>query len=504
VPPTSGSQAPPARVIVIGAGIVGLSSAWWLRREGVETIVLDSADPCESASAGNAGLLSIGHYPLNRPGASWKGLRWMASRRSPLYIRPTVDPRVLSWLWSFHRHCNAVWCDRCLAALCALGFPSLQALELMLAEESIKCDYARDGWLDVVLSASALHEAERDARAIERFGYSFETLSGSVLRAAHPVFRSEVAGAVHYRDSARMHPGTFLRGLLDAVRRRGASVRLDARVDAIMTAGDRASDGTGTRADGGASTRADGGTSVRGVRLASGEEIEADAVVVAAGVWSSALVEPLGVRLPLMAARGYHLHFPSVPAMPGTGCVLSETKVAVTPMGASLRLAGTLELGSTGRPWMRERVDAIVDGAARYFNGVREWHGASEWAGYRPCLPDGMPMVGAVPWVPGLMIATGHAMMGMTLGPISGRIVCDRLMGREPTVDDSMLSAARFGRMTPRVGRQNQHVGRQNQHVGRQNQHVGRQNQHVGRPAPGDARVSSRGDERRAAGANDR
>lgn len=390
--------------------------------------MIDRADPSDSASAGNAGLLSIGHYPLNRPGASWRGVRWMASRRSPLYIRPSIDPRVLAWLWSFHRHCNAAWCDRCLASLCALGFPALQAFEQMMAEESIECDYARDGWLDVALSATGVHHAEADARAIERFGYTFETLTGSQLRDAHPVFRNEVAGAVHYRDSARMHPGRFVQGLLASLRRRGVAVRLDAEVAGIEHDTAR----------------------VTGVRLATGEQINADAVVIAAGVWSGALVESLGVRLPLMAARGYHLHFPRVDAMPGTGCVLSETKVAVTPMGSSLRLAGTLEIGPTGRPWMRERISAIVDGAARYLHGVRSWSNAVEWAGYRPCLPDGMPMVGSHPWMRGAVIATGHAMMGMTLGPISGRIVCDRLLGQEPTVDDAMLSAVRFGRVKSR------------------------------------------------------
>lgn len=416
---------PPSRAIVIGAGIVGLSSAWWLGREGVDVTVLDREDPRAGASAGNAGLLSIGHHPINRPGASWKGLRWMASRKSPLYIRPTLDPRVLSWLWSFHRHCNAAWCDSCLASLCALGFPALEAFEQVMTEESIECEYAREGWLDVTLSESALRRAEADAADIARFGYQVRTLSGPEVRAAHPAFRDEVAGAVHYLDSARVHSGRFVSSFLDAVARRGARIRTNAPVYSIdpLPAG-------GAR-----------------VMLAGGESLEADALVIAAGAWSRELVELLGVRLPLMAARGYHLHFPSVPAAPGTGCVLNETKVAVTPMGASLRLAGTLEIGPTGRPWMRERLAAIRDGAARYLHGVGAWSGATEWAGYRPCTPDGMPVVGTVPWLKGIAIATGHAMMGMTLGPLSGRIICDRLMGRAPAVDDRMLDAARFGRL---------------------------------------------------------
>ncbi|MBX3356213.1 MAG: FAD-dependent oxidoreductase [Phycisphaeraceae bacterium] len=438
IAPHGHAKAPPRRVIVIGAGIVGLSCAWWLRREGVEVTVLDRDDPDESASAGNAGLLSIGHYPINRPGVAWKGLRWMASRRSPLYIRPTVDRSVLSWLWSFHRHCNAAWCDRCLAALCALGFPALEAFEAIMADAAIECDYARDGWLDVALTPAGLRQAESDARVVERFGYTCEVLEGAALRAKHPIFRDEVAGAVLNCDSARIHPGRFIEGLMAALRRGGCTVRIDAAVESLLATQSL--------------ERGNDLTSVHGVRLVGGEVIEADAVIVAAGAWSAALVEPIGVRLPLMAARGYHLHFDRVPQAPGTGCVLGETKVAVTPMGASLRLAGTLEIGPTGRPWMRERIDAIVDGAARYMHGVRTWSEAREWAGYRPCLPDGMPAVGAVPWARGVIIATGHAMMGMTLGPVSGRLAADLLLGRSPSIDVSMLAADRFGRLTPRAG----------------------------------------------------
>jgi len=413
------------RVAIVGAGIVGLSTAWWLARRGVPSIVIDREDPLESASAGNAGLLSIGHYPLTKPGASWRGLRWMASRRSPLYIRPTLDPRVLSWLWTFHRHCNAAWSDRCLAALCRLGFPALDAFETILREESIECEYARDGWLDVAATRASLDHALAEARALEPFGYSIARIDGDSLRREHPVFRRGIAGAIHYRDSARCHPGRFLEGLLGAARRRGVEVRLGATVESVFPR----------------------------VRLASGEQIGADAVVVAAGAWSSELVEPLGVRLPLVAARGYHLHYDSVPAMPGTGCVLRESSIAVTPMGSSLRLAGTLEIGSIGRPWLRERIEAIVDGASKALEGVERFGPAREWAGYRPCTPDGMPVIGehrlergASASSPRVFVATGHAMMGMTLGPISGRLISELVLGEPPSADLSMLATDRFGR----------------------------------------------------------
>jgi len=439
----------PRRVVIVGAGIVGLSTAWWLARRGVESIVLDREDPLSSASAGNAGLLSIGHYPLTRPGASWRGLRWMANRRSPLYIRPTLDPRMLSWLWTFHRHCNAAWSDRCLDSLCRMGFPALEAFETIIAEESIDCDYARDGWLEVVLDAATLRHAEEEARALVPFGYEVSTLDGAALRAAHPVFRERCAGAVRYHDSARCNPGRFLGALLDAVRRRGVAVRLDATVVEVLAASSPR-DGA-SRVQHWDAPSVPSASAAHEVRLPGGEIVECDAVVVAAGAWSASIIEPLGHRLPLVAARGYHLHYEQAPAMPGTGCVLRERSVAVTPMGRALRLAGTLEIGSLGRPWLRDRIDAITDGARAYMHGIESLGSAQEWAGYRPCTPDGMPVIGPLPSHPRVIVATGHAMMGMTLGPVSGRAVAELLLGEPPSVDLSMLRADRFGstRRTP-------------------------------------------------------
>jgi D-amino-acid dehydrogenase len=183
-----------------------------------------------------------------------------------------------------------------------------------------------------------------------------------------------------------------------------------------------------------------------GVHSTQGETFEGSDVVIAAGVWSGALSEQLGLDIPMQGARGYHLQYEGIPQLPFTGCVLHETFVAVTPMREQLRLAGTLEIQPLGRPWMRNRLEMLPRGANRYIKDIQQGRVVAEWAGYRPCTSDGMPVIGAVPGTPGLFIGTGHAMMGMTLGPITAKVLAATVMGEVPPMALPMADPARYAR----------------------------------------------------------
>ncbi|MBL9141718.1 MAG: FAD-binding oxidoreductase, partial [Phycisphaerae bacterium] len=208
-----------------------------------------------------------------------------------------------------------------------------------------------------------------------------------------------------------------------ACERHGVLIRTDAMVQGI------ACDRTG---------------GVTGAVLESGETVDGDSVVVAAGIWSAGLNASMGLEIPMQPARGYHVQLEGMPSLPFTGCVLHESFVAVTPMHAQLRLAGTLEIQPLDQPWMRNRLESLAAGAKRYMHGIDQARVVAEWAGYRPCTSDGMPVVGAVPRMPGVFVGTGHAMMGMTLGPVTGRSLANMVLGKPAPVDLSMCDPSRY------------------------------------------------------------
>lgn len=414
-----------ARTVVVGAGIVGLCSAYELFKRGVEVVVLDRSTTFESASCGNAGLFSIGHYPLTKPGASLRGIRWMFDSASPLWIRPSLSPHLLRWLWTFHCHCNQAHLERCVRTLCAMGWRTIQALESMLDAESIDCLYKRSGWMDLILDGRNLDAAAQEGRVLAQHGYRTDRISGAELRRRDGAYREEVAGAIHYLDSAIIHPAKLVRGLADALRRRGVEIRMGASVSSLE--------------------RDPAGRCV-GARLEGGEVVRGETTVLSAGIWSDELAASIGVQVPMQPARGYHIQLDGVAQLPLTGGVMHETFVAYNPMGTQLRLAGTLEIAPVGRPWMRKRMNALMTGARKYLEGIDRGRITEEWAGYRPCTADGMPVIGFVPGTPGLYVATGHAMMGLMLGPVTGQIVAADVCGEPTTIDPEVLQCVRPGR----------------------------------------------------------
>jgi D-amino-acid dehydrogenase len=414
------SSDPP--ILIIGAGVLGLSTAWHLTERGARVLVIDRERIADGASCGNAGLICFGHPPLTRPGVSIQGLKWMFDKRSPLYIKPRLDGELLRWMWSFHRHCNKRHFDRCMDVLCALGGLSAKCFDEMLDATSIDCDWRHDGWDDVCMFESTLDHAEAEAAHLEPFGYRAKRIDGETLRAESPAWKPGIAGAIRYEDSATMNPGAFTAGLARELVARGVELRSGCTVAGFLRDGD----------------------GVTGVRLDTGEEIAAPHTVLTAGVWSDALARSLNLRIPMQPARGYHRDLGGLAHVPRLGCVLNETFIAVTPFHDTLRLAGTLEIAGFNAPWLKDRLSHLTDACGRYLEGVDEAEVTSEWAGYRPCTPDGLPAIGGVSSHPGLFVATGHAMMGMTLGPGSGKLLAEAILGEKPSYASPMLSPSRF------------------------------------------------------------
>jgi D-amino-acid dehydrogenase len=407
-------------IIVVGAGVVGASTAYELARRGATVTLVDSGDLADGVSHGNAGLISAGHPPLPRPGLVRRAPRLLLDPKSPLYVPPRLDPSLWWWLLRFAAACRRPVFERSMSVLAAMGRPAVACFESIIEREGIDCDFRQRGWLEVCRTAKGLANVEEEARRLKAHGFDVEMVDAAGLRELEPAFRDDVTGAALFGDSACCDPGAFMRGLLACLPGNGVTVHQGERVERLDVDKGR----------------------IEGVTLARGDTLEAGTVVLAAGVWTPELARTAGLRMTMRPAKGYHVDLTGV-ELPSRGCVLSERSVGVTPMGERLRLAGTLELGRIDTTINRRRIDMLSAGARLYLRDVENAEVDGEWCGLRPCTADGLPVVGAVPGVEGLHIATGHAMLGFTLGPLTGRLLAESILEQRPSIDIGALSPAR-------------------------------------------------------------
>jgi D-amino-acid dehydrogenase len=412
------------RVAVVGGGVIGVSCAYHLARRGADVVLLERDRIGAGASSGNAGTISAGHPPLNRPGRVREALRRMLDATSPLYIRPGWNPRLWHWLLGFARRCTPEHVEASMRIMAPLGKHALAAFDDVFAAERIECDYRDEGYYDVCMTSPGLEEAEHEAMLIERYGYHPEVVGGEELRRREPELGPEVVGGVYYPEAATLDPGLFLRRLAQAARRHGVDIREGVAVRAVPKRGGR----------------------VKGVRLASGSVEPADAVVLATGPYSLRLARRVGVRLPVQPGKGYHRDIPIGPnGAPRLriACVLHETAVFCTPMDTFVRFAGTMEFSGHNRVLRRARLQQLTRAARRHIPGLGSARPVSEWCGLRPMSVDGLPIVGSLGGVEGLSVATGHGMLGLTLGPLTGEMIANLVLdGGDPRLEG--ISPERF------------------------------------------------------------
>jgi D-amino-acid dehydrogenase len=413
------------RVLVVGGGVIGLSCAYYLARRGATVTVLERQAIGAGASSGNAGTIAPGHGPINRPGRVRQALRSLADPLSPLYVAPRWDPALARWLLSFSRHSTAARWRAALAALAPLGLATPGLFDELVRQERLDCDYRPCGYYEVCLTDAGLRAAEHEAGAQRLHGFRAERLDAEALREREPALRPEVRGGVFFPQAATLDPRRFLEQLADRAQRRGVVVRTGIEVVGLAIERSR----------------------VVGVRTAGTDTLPAEAVVLATGAYSASLLTRLGYRLPIQPAKGYHVDRDPRPGTTpplGIACVLSETSVFCTPMSGWVRFAGTLEFSGLNQQIRRPRLEQLTRAASRYFAGLGPQEPRSEWCGLRPCLPDGLPVIGAAPRHPGLFVATGHAMMGLTLGPVTGQLVAQLVLDGRTDLDLGAFRLDRF------------------------------------------------------------
>lgn len=393
------------KVAIVGAGIVGLTSAYHLLKGGHEVVVIDAATPGAGASHGNAGWIvpsDVG--PVAAPGVVLQGLKWMLRKDSPLYVRPSLRPDVVRFMIALARRSNRNDFRAVLQANLALAEGTLELLD-DYAADGMRFEMHAEGLIQAFTSPTGLLHHQADLDIATGAGLDPQVLTGEQVAAREPALRPSLAGGIYFPHERHLRPDQLIRALVDRCTALGAVFRERTPLVAV-------------RRD----------TEVRAL-VTPGGEVTADQYLLAAGAHSGALSAQFGARMPIRPGKGYSVDYTPAPVRLTSAVNLCDAKVAVTPLDGTLRLAGTMEFGGLDVEINPVRVGAIRRAPARYFV---EWDAGAEpssgpWAGTRPMTPDGLSVLGRLPGLRNAWVAAGHGMLGITLGPGTGRVLAEAI-----------------------------------------------------------------------------
>lgn len=407
---------------IIGGGIIGLSTAFYLLKDGHRVTIIDKNDLTDGCSFGNAGMIVPSHFvPLAAPGMISKGIRWMFNSTSPFYVRPRFDTDLLKWGYQFYRHSNERHVSRSAPALRDLSLLSKSLYPQWQNELPVDFQYRERGLLMLFQSKEAEHEEKETARAANALGIEAEMLSATEVQKLEPDVRVAVRGGVYFPGDTHLTPQDLVNGLILYLKNGGVEFITSAEVTDIQLNARRIERLT-----------------------ASGRTLSFDEYVLSAGSWSGLVAKKLNLNLPMQAGKGYSFTLDDVARNVRVPSILLEARVAVTPMGNSLRFGGTMEIGGINHDINANRVRGIVESIPKYYPDMQVGFPDRIWHGLRPCSPDGLPFIGRPATVENLVVATGHSMLGVTLGPGTGKVVSDLVSGRKTEVAVEMFRVDRF------------------------------------------------------------
>ena len=387
------------------------------------TLVERNGAQRDGCSYGNTGMVVPSHFvPLAAPGMVALALKWMWNPASPFYVKPRLSLELARWGLAFARAASAAHVSRAAPLLCRLHMES-RALYEKLADGGNDFHFEKRGVLVLCRTEHALEEEAALVPQARALGLSAQVLDARAAAALEPGLRIDALGAVHIAEDCNVDP----QRLMDALQARCAAAGVEFRWSTEAT-GWRVADGR-----------------IRALATPAGE-LEADEFVLSAGSWSPALARGLGLRLPMQPGKGYSVTLPRPRRSPRACAVLAEARVSVSPMNGTLRFGGTMELAGLDESINPIRVRGIIAAVQRYYPefGPQDFDGVQPWRGLRPCTPDGLPYVGRSARAPNLVVGTGHAMMGVSLGPVTGSLVAGILSGEKPEIDYSLLSPDRY------------------------------------------------------------
>jgi len=401
------------KVAVIGGGIVGLSTAYYLKEAGHDVVVIDKGNLEGGASNVNAGYLTPSHIvPMAAPGMISKGIRWMFDASSPFYIKPRLNKELIQWGVKFMKSCTPKHVQQSLKTILDINLLSKQLYLEMQQTGALDFHLETKGLLMAYQSSHAEKEEAEVVAWARDLGLTIQQLDQAEVLKLQPNAPMNIAGAYWYESDAHSTPEVFMKNLKTTLEKKGVEFVLGTSVKGFQKKGNKI-------------------TSV----VTPENLIAADEIVLATGAWSETLLKELGIKLSVQAGKGYRLNVNSETGI-SLPAILLESKVAVTPMQGFTRFAGTMEISGINHKIMPKRVAAIAKAAQVYYPGISVPKQALEnvQCGLRPLSPDGLPFIGRHSAVSNLVLATGHSMMGWSLGPATGKLVTELLSGQETSL----------------------------------------------------------------------
>ncbi|MBV1888483.1 MAG: FAD-dependent oxidoreductase [Urechidicola sp.] len=401
-------------VVIIGGGIIGLCTAYFLQKEGHQVTVIDKSDFTSGASYVNAGYITPSHIiSLAAPGMITKGIKWMFNSSSSFYVKPRLDTEFLKWTWAFKKSATAKKVESSIGVIKDINLLSRDLFEELKSSNEFDFHYERKGLLMAYQTEKAGEEEWKVGQRAIQEGLDVRNLSKKEVAELEPNANLDVKGAVYYECDAHSTPSDFMLQMVNHLKSVGVEILAEEEVKDVEITNNTISK-----------------------VITDKREIKADEVVLAAGSWSPLLSKKLGLNLLIQAGKGYRINVERETGitMP---TILMEAKVAVTPMSGFTRFAGTMEIGGINHTINPVRVNAIAKAGENYYTGLKitEEEKKDVQCGLRPCSPDGLPFIGKSSKCKNLTIASGHAMMGWSLGPATGKLVSEIISEQKSTLD---------------------------------------------------------------------